>query len=85
MHESLADVANERNGLRRIISNYRQLQQTYGDAQPLTVHAEALRYAIKTSDIKRAERVLALIEWELDSGGIAGGWQPRASDGGRLA
>jgi len=74
MHESLTDVAKERNGLRRIIGTYRQLQQTYGDAQPLTAHAEELRYAINTSDTKRARRILALIEWELDSGGIRGRW-----------
>jgi len=75
MHdESLGDVADERNALRRIISTYRQMQQTYGDAQPLTAHAEALRYAINTSDIERAEMVLAWIEWELNSGGISGGW-----------
>ena len=74
MHdESLGDVADERNALRRIISAYRQMQQTYGDAQPLIAHADALRYAIDTSDIEQAERVLAWIEWELKSGGIWGG------------
>ena len=72
MHdESLAEAADERDALRRIISTYRQLQQTYGDAPPLTAHAEALRSAITTSDIQRAERVLGWIEWELNSGG---GW-----------
>ena len=67
MDESLADVAEVRNGLRRIISSYRQLQQTYADAPPLTAHAKALRCAIDESDNKSAERVLARIQWELGS------------------
>jgi hypothetical protein len=60
MDECLADVAEVRNGLRRIIN-------TYCDAPPLTSHAKALRCAIDASNIKSAERVLARIRWELGS------------------
>ena len=65
MDESLTEVTEERSGLRRIISTYRQLQQIHGDAPPLTAHAKALRCAIDASDIPWAERVLARIHSEL--------------------
>ena len=42
MDESLAGVVEERDGLRRIIGPYRQLQQTHGDAPTLTAKAKAL-------------------------------------------
>jgi hypothetical protein len=65
MDESLAEVVEERDGLRRIIGTYRQLQQTHGDAPTLTANAKALRCAIDASDIRWAERVLARIRSEL--------------------
>ena len=65
MDESLAGVVEERDGLRRIIGPYRQLQQTHGDAPTLTANAKALRCAIDASDIRWAERALARIRSEL--------------------
>ena len=65
MDESLADVVEERDGLRRIIGTYRQLQQTHGDAPTLTANAKALRCAIDASDVRWAETVLARIRSEL--------------------
>jgi len=65
MDESLAEVVEERDGLRRIIGTYRQLQRTHGDAPTLTANAKALRCAIDASDVRWAERVLARIRSEL--------------------